>query len=169
MQAVVTLFLVMDPLGNIPLFLSVLKTVPETRRRRVVLRERGRLGVARWVMRDKEYVGALRADGGYLLLITLRHAGEVVPPSALDAPGGRALDKREIAMAKQLIAAMEDELDIASFKDEYRERVLELVEAKAAGKVVKFPRARAKKTDKSLADVLEKSLAAAKKKERKSA
>ena len=47
--------------------------------------------------------------------------------------------------------------------------MLELVEAKAAGKVVKFPRARAKKTDKSLADVLEKSLAAAKKKERKSA
>ena len=39
MSAVVTLFLVMDPLGNIPFFLSVLKTVPETRRRRVVLRE----------------------------------------------------------------------------------------------------------------------------------
>ena len=39
MSAVVTLFLVMDPLGNIPLFLSVLKTVPEARRRRVVLRE----------------------------------------------------------------------------------------------------------------------------------
>ena len=126
-------------------------------------------GVAHWVMRDKEYSGALRADGDYLMLITLRHAGEVVPASALEAPGGRALDKREVAMAKQLIAAMEDELDIAAFKDEYRERVLELVEAKAAGKVLKFPRARAKKTDKSLADVLEKSLAAAKKKERKSA
>lgn len=41
MSAVVTLFLVMDPLGNIPLFLSVLKTVPEARRRRVVLREVG--------------------------------------------------------------------------------------------------------------------------------
>ena len=133
------------------------------------LRKEGVEGVAHWVMRDKEYAGALRADGDYLMLITLRHAGEVVPASALEAPAGRPLDKREVAMAKQLIAAMEDELDIASFKDEYRERVLDLVEAKAAGKVVKFPRARAKKTDKSLADVLEKSLAAAKKKERKSA
>lgn len=36
---VVTLFLVMDPLGNIPLFLSVLKTVPAERRRRVLVRE----------------------------------------------------------------------------------------------------------------------------------
>jgi len=39
LSAGVTLFLVMDPLGNIPLFLSVLKTGPEARRRRVVLRE----------------------------------------------------------------------------------------------------------------------------------
>ncbi len=39
MSAVVTLFLVMDPLGNIPLFLSVLKTVPAGRRRLVVFRE----------------------------------------------------------------------------------------------------------------------------------
>jgi multiple antibiotic resistance protein len=40
-SAVVTLFLVMDPIGNVPLFLSVLKTVPPERRRRVLLREIG--------------------------------------------------------------------------------------------------------------------------------
>lgn len=39
LSAVVTLFLVMDPLGNVPLFLSVLKTVPPARRRRVLVRE----------------------------------------------------------------------------------------------------------------------------------
>jgi small neutral amino acid transporter SnatA (MarC family) len=39
LSAVVTLFLVMDPLGNVPLFLSVLKTVPPPRRRRVLVRE----------------------------------------------------------------------------------------------------------------------------------
>ena len=117
-------------------------------------------GVARWVMRNQEYAGALRAEDGYLMLITLRHAGEVIPASALPAPGGRALDEREVQMAKQLVAAMEDEFDVAAYHDEYRERVLELVEAKAAGKVVKFPRAPKKKTDASLADVLEASLAA---------
>ena len=125
------------------------------------LKKRGVEGVARWVMRNKEYVGALREEDGYLMLITLRHAGEVVPASALSPPTGRALEEREVGMAKQLVAAMEDDFDVAAYHDEYRERVLELVEAKAAGKVVKFPRAEAKTEDVSLADVLERSVAAA--------
>ena len=124
------------------------------------LRKRGVEGVAHWTMRNKEYVGALRAEGDYLMLITLRRAGEVVPASALPAPTGRALDPREVAMARQLVAAMEEPFDIAAYHDEYRERVVELMEARAAGKVVKFPRAQIKKTDVDLADVLEASLAA---------
>lgn len=115
-------------------------------------------GVARWVMRKKEYVGALRAEGAHLMLITLRHAGEVVPASALQPPGGRQLDQREVKMATQLVAALEDDLDMAAYRDEYRDRVLELVEAKAAGKVVKFPKAPAKQTEKSLASMLEQSV-----------
>jgi DNA end-binding protein Ku len=66
-------------------------------------------------------------------------------------------------MARQLIAAMEDELDLAAFRDEYRDRVMELVEAKAAGKIVRFPRAPKKRKEKSLAEELERSLTAAKK------
>lgn len=38
-SAIVTLFLIMDPLGNVPIFLSVLKSVPQERRRRIVVRE----------------------------------------------------------------------------------------------------------------------------------
>lgn len=129
----------------------------------VALEKQDVAGFAKWVMRKKEYIGALRVEKGYLILITLRHAGEVVPASALGAPSGRDLDQREVQMAKQLIGAMEDDFDIAAFGDEYRERVLELVEAKAAGKIVKFPKAPARPKDKSLADVLERSLAAAEK------
>jgi DNA end-binding protein Ku len=125
------------------------------------LQKRGVEGVARWVMRGKEYVGALRVEDGYLMLITLRHAGEVIPASALPAPTGRALDPREVAMAKQLVAAMEDEFDPAAYHDEYRERVQELVEAKAKGKVVKFPKAPKRTEETSLADVLAQSVAAA--------
>lgn len=125
------------------------------------LRKEGREGITRWVMRKKEYVGALRVDGDYLMLITLRHAGEVVAASSLSPPKGRDMDKRELEMAKQLIAAMEDdELDLASFHDEYRERVIDFVEAKASGQVVKFPKAPKKAKEKSLVDMLEKSLAA---------
>ncbi|MBW3572133.1 MAG: Ku protein [Gemmatimonadetes bacterium] len=124
------------------------------------LRKRGLEGVAQWTMRNKEYVGALRAEGDYLMLITLRRAGEVVPASALPAPTGRELDERELAMARQLVSAMEDRFDIAAYRDEYRDRVVELMEAKAAGKVVKFPPAPRKTGETSLADVLERSLAA---------
>jgi DNA end-binding protein Ku len=130
------------------------------------LEREGREGVARWTMRKKEYVGALRGDGGYLVLITLRHAGEVVPASALPAPAGRELDAREVAMAKQLVAAMEDELDFTAFRDEYRERVLSLVEAKASGQVMKFPKAPKRRKEADLAGVLEASLAARKERKR---
>jgi len=128
------------------------------------LRSQEKEGVARWVMRNKEYVGALRLEDEHLMLMTLRHAGEVVPASALKAPGGRELDKREIQMAKQLVSALEGDLDLESYRDEYRERVLELVEAKASGKVLKFPKAPAKKKkDDSLSAMLVKSLEATKK------
>jgi DNA end-binding protein Ku len=127
------------------------------------LRKKGREGVARWVMRKKEYVGALRLAGDHLMLMTLRRAGEVVPASALPAPGGRALDRREVNMAVQLVSALEDELDLTEFRDEYRDRVLELVEAKAEGKVLKFPEPPKRETGASLADMLEKSVKSAQK------
>jgi DNA end-binding protein Ku len=127
------------------------------------LKKQKKVGIGRWVMRNKEYVGALLLEGEYLMLNTLRHAGEVVSADALPAPGGRALDKREVQMAKQLVAALEDELDLTAFRDEYRDRVIELVEAKAAGKVIKFPRAKKKQTEKDLSDMLERSLKSVKK------
>lgn len=120
-------------------------------------------GLGRWVMRNKEYVGALGVEDDYLTLITLRHAGEVVPASALSPPAGRDLNKKEIQMAKQLVGALEDDLDLESFRDEYRDRVVELIEAKAEGKIVKFPKAPKKKTEKSLEEELAASLASMKK------
>ncbi|MBR9990317.1 MAG: Ku protein [Gemmatimonadetes bacterium] len=129
------------------------------------LRRQKKEGIARWVMRKKEYVGALRLEGDYLMLMTLRHTGEVVPASTLNAPAGRALDKREVDMATQLVAALEGDLELEAYHDEYRERVLELVEAKTEGKVLQFPRAPRKKiADDSLSDILEQSLKAARKK-----
>lgn len=128
------------------------------------LADSGRVGIAKWVMRKKEYVGALRAEDGYLMLVTLRHAGEVVSADALKAPGGRKLDERELKMAGQLIDALTGEFEPEQYRDEYAARVLELIEAKAKGKKLPKKRARRKAAaDESLADVLEKSLRAAKK------
>jgi DNA end-binding protein Ku len=129
------------------------------------LEKKKKEGIARWVMRDKEYVGALRAENGYLMLIALRHADEIISAEALQAPSGRALQKREIEMAEQLIQALHGELDPAQYHDQYRERVMDLVHTKAAGrkpKVVKF-RPRQKETD-DVADALTASLAGMKRK-----
>lgn len=117
-------------------------------------------GIARWVMRDKEYVGALRAEDGYLMLIVLRHAEEIIAADALQPPQGRELQQREIEMAGQLLQALHGPFDPSQFRDDYRARVMELVETKAAGKKPKVVAFRPKKAkEDKLADTLEASLA----------
>lgn len=128
------------------------------------LEKKGKEGIARWVMRDKQYIGALVPEDGYLMLITLRHADEIIAADALKAPTGRPLQKREIEMAAQLVAALHSEFDPSQFRDEYRARVMELVEAKAAGggrQKVKVFRPRVVKED-AITDALAASLAATK-------
>jgi DNA end-binding protein Ku len=129
------------------------------------LEKKKKEGIARWVMRGRAYIGALRAEGGYLMLIALRHAEEVIAADALQAPAGRALAKREIDMASQLIDALYGKFDPSQYRDEYRARVMELVEAKAAGGKPKLRAFRPKRAPKSdeIADVLEASLANMKK------
>jgi DNA end-binding protein Ku len=118
-------------------------------------------GLAHWTMRNKAYTGALRAEDGHLVLITLRSAEEVIPASALEPPRGRQPDPKELKMAEQLVAALEDEFDPAAYRDEYRDRVLELVEAKAEGKTLKFRKPTERKEADDLAKSLEASLKAA--------
>src|SRR5258705_12539295 len=87
------------------------------------LKNRNREGIAHWVMRNKAYVGALRAEGDYLLLVTLRNAEEVISAKDLPQPAGRAPTQKEISMAKQLVGLLEGEFKATDYKDEYRERV----------------------------------------------
>jgi DNA end-binding protein Ku len=124
------------------------------------LEKKKKEGIARWVMRDKEYVGALRAENGYLMLITLRHADEILDADALKPPGGRDLLQRELQMAEQLIEALHGTFEPEKYRDQYRARVLDLVETKAAGRKPKVVAFRARKQkEETLADALEASLA----------
>src|SRR6266850_3417816 len=130
------------------------------------LKNRNREGIAHWVMRNKTYVGALRSEGDYLLLFTLRNANEVISARDLPKPAGRAPTQKELSMAKQLVGLLEDEFRPEDYKDDYRQRVMEFIERKAKGKA---PRLRAVKTRRkagSLDSVLEKSLQSLKKEKR---
>lgn len=126
------------------------------------LAEEDRIGIAHWTMRKMRYHGALRANGSHLMLVRMRHAEEVVPATELAAPTGRAADAREIALAEQLVTALMGPFEPSELEGTYDDRVRELVEAKAAGKVVRMSAARKKRATKpeSLAGVLEKSLKA---------
>jgi DNA end-binding protein Ku len=127
------------------------------------LERQGKEGVARWVMRNKNYAGALRIEQGYLMLIALRFSEEVVLAEDLDAPQGRELEKNELTMARQLIGAMVDKFEPEEFRDEFRDKVLKMVEDKAKGKKLKLVKPKKKAGQVSLEKVLEASLAAVRK------
>ncbi|WP_444678374.1 non-homologous end joining protein Ku [Halomonas sp. E19] len=125
----------------------------------------GKEGLAHWVMRKKSYVGALRLHRGVPMLMSLRHTEQVVSVDALEPPGGKALDAKELGMARQLIGMLEAEFDPTEYHDDYRERVLALIEAKRQGKRPKVTPIRRREPSDDLTKALEASL----KKERKRA
>jgi DNA end-binding protein Ku len=127
------------------------------------LRNQGKEGVARWVMRKQPYVGALTAAGDYLVLNALHNAEEVLSAKDLPRPTGRAPDKRELSMAKQLVELLKGEFEPKDFKDEYRERVMQFIEQKAKGKAPKLRPIRTKRAPASLENVLSKSIQSLKK------
>lgn len=127
------------------------------------LAEDDKEGIAHWVMRGQEYNGVLRAVDGYLLLITLRHAEEIIAPSELPRPAGREHSDKELKMAEQLVSAYEDSFDPEQYKDEYRQRVQDFVEAKAKGKQPRLKQPKVKHEQHDLSSALEKSLQGIKK------
>jgi DNA end-binding protein Ku len=121
---------------------------------------KGKEGVARWVMRKKHYVGALRSEGDYLMLITLRHAGELLSAQDMDPPAGRPIDEKERRLAERLIDALQGDFRAEEFEDEYRQRVLTLIEKKQRGEPVELPAYAEERVEiGSLEDSLEASLA----------
>jgi DNA end-binding protein Ku len=98
----------------------------------------GRAAIASFVMRSKEYLAAVRADGDLLVLETLFFADEVRDPhKEIDNLPGRARSSQEeLRMAGQLIEAMSGPWRPADYRDTYTDRVNELIDAKAHDKVV---------------------------------
>jgi DNA end-binding protein Ku len=126
------------------------------------LKDENREGIARWVMRNKAYAGALRVSGDYLSLITLHHAEEVLSDRDLQVPKTREVTQKELNMAKELVGALEGELNYEQFRDEYRDRVLDFIKAKANGRKPRLHVVRARRATGSLERGLAKSLAALK-------
>jgi DNA end-binding protein Ku len=104
------------------------------------MKEARKVAVARFVLRNKEHLAAIRPMDDVLTMATMRFHDEVTDPSDL---GGDVFeekpskpDKRELDMAKSLIESLSTDFQADKYRDEYREELLNLLEQKAEGKEV---------------------------------
>jgi DNA end-binding protein Ku len=128
---------------------------------REAMRTSGKVGIARVVLRTKQSLCCVRPMGGALALSTMNYADEIVPQEELELPPAPAPSARELEMAERLVASLTTRFEPERYHDEHREKVLALIERKAAGEqvVAAAPEAPAKVVN--LADALAASLAAA--------
>jgi DNA end-binding protein Ku len=133
------------------------------------MKDSRKVAIARFVLRNKEHLAAIRPMEDVLTLTTMRFHDEVTSPGDLDGEvfeeeKPKKPEQREIEMAKQLIESLTSDFKPAQYHDEYREELLDLLERKAAGKeVVSAPTEEPKPTKApDLMAALEESLAAVK-------
>ena len=103
------------------------------------MREAGKVAIGRVVIRSKQQLCALRPTDSVMALSTMLFGDEVLSSDRLDeldAIDDAEATKRELTMAQQLIESLSAEFDPSKFKDEYRERVIDLIERKAAGEEI---------------------------------
>ncbi|CAN5577976.1 hypothetical protein BH10ACT11_BH10ACT11_21110 [soil metagenome] len=129
--------------------------------------DQGKVAIARFVLRNKENLAAIRPMGKVLTMATMRFADEVVSPEDISDVLGEEQEeprKAEVEMAKQLIGSLTSEFDPSSYKDQYREDVLAMIERKAKGEKIVVTDTEAPKATKApyLMAALEESLAAVK-------
>lgn len=103
----------------------------------------GKVALGRFVLRTKQYLATLRARDGVLVLATMLYADEVVDPGELEVPTADDTQpsERELAMATQLVESLSSPFDPTKYRDDYREKVLELIERKADGEIISQPEA----------------------------
>jgi DNA end-binding protein Ku len=104
---------------------------------REALKRTKKVGIARYVLRDKEHIGAIKPDGEALVLDQLRYADELRSPEDLAIPGKVEFGKKELDLAVSLVNSLEEKFDISQYKDTYADELKKLIAAKAKGKLTK--------------------------------
>jgi DNA end-binding protein Ku len=98
---------------------------------RETLRDLKKAGLARVVIRTREYLALLLPRGAALMLLLLRYPQELIPDADYSFPGSLSsyrLGKRELEMARQLVRSMEGPWKPAEYRDEFRARLHKVIE-----------------------------------------
>lgn len=126
---------------------------------RETLEDKRVAGICSWTMRGRSHIGALEARGGGLTLCTLRHSGEVVEVGALGLKTISVTEK-ELRIGRELVRQLTVRFKPGRFKDDHREKLMELIMRKANGEKVVLlkPKMLAPTSPDSLLEALEASL-----------
>ncbi len=119
-----------------------------------------RVGIARWVMRDKRYLGALTAGDGYLGMTTLRRTDQVLRVPAITPDKARTPTATEVKLAEQFVESITGRFNPEDWQNDYRKRLTRLIDAKAKGTRLKLVKPKPREVVVDLAKSLRASLAA---------
>src|SRR5688572_28430667 len=108
---------------------------------REALKESGRVGIAKIIIREAQNLAAVEVIGNALVLTALRYADQLVDTAPLEFPGSEKVRKAELDMAKMLVESLAAEWDPSKYTDDYRENVMKLIKARMKGERPKLPAA----------------------------
>ncbi len=97
---------------------------------RQVLADANKAGIAKVVIRTRQHLAAVKANGDLLVLELMRFADEIVDPKEVKIPEEKAPGKRELTMAKTLVDQLTDDWDPARYADDYRSALMKLIDQK---------------------------------------
>jgi DNA end-binding protein Ku len=101
------------------------------------MEDEGRVGIGAVVMRNKQYLAAIRPLDGALAMSTMRFADEVVPKSEIPGlPRRSKADAKEVKLAKQIIDALATDWDPKKYKDTYTDELRAVIRKKAKGETI---------------------------------
>src|SRR5204862_4211106 len=103
---------------------------------REAIRETGRIGIAKFILRDAQHLAALEVIEHALVLTIMRFADELVDAKQFDFPQAEGVRKGELDMAKALVNSLAAGWDPSKYTDQYRENLLRVIQGKLKGKDV---------------------------------
>jgi DNA end-binding protein Ku len=101
---------------------------------REAIRESGRTGIAKFILRDAQHLAAVEVIEQAIVLSVLRFAEELVEVSRFDFPAGKDVRKAELDMAKALVNSLAGPWDPSKYTDQYRDNLMRIIKGKAKGR-----------------------------------
>lgn len=108
---------------------------------RDALAQAKKVGIAKVVLKSREHLAAVKSVGDMMTLQTMRFAHEIVDSAGLNFPKAE-ISQKEMDLANMLINSMSDKFDPAKYKDDYHDKVLEIIQMKVAGVAPQAPAAK---------------------------